>query len=142
MTLFTRERDTASTMNGQTLADVRRGMIPAHIYNDRALFELERERIFGRAWIFVAHESEIAKPGDYVVRRVLDDSFIVVRDERNEVRAHFNMCLHRGMQVCRAEIGNASHFRCPYHGWSYRNAASAARASVCCRPRIWTATTA
>ncbi|EUA02994.1 naphthalene dioxygenase large subunit [Mycobacterium kansasii 824] len=31
------------------------------------------------------------------------------------------MCLHRGMQVCRAEIGNASNFRCPYHGWSYRN---------------------
>ena len=31
------------------------------------------------------------------------------------------MCLHRGMQVCRAEMGNASHFRCPYHGWSYRN---------------------
>ena len=61
------------------------------------------------------------RPGDYVVRRVLDDSFIVVRDERGRVRVHFNMCLHRGMQVCRAEVGNASHFRCPYHGWSYRN---------------------
>jgi phenylpropionate dioxygenase-like ring-hydroxylating dioxygenase large terminal subunit len=23
--------------------------------------------------------------------------------------------------VCRAEMGNASNFRCPYHGWSYRN---------------------
>ena len=33
----------------------------------------------------------------------------------------FNMCLHRGMQVCRAEMGNASNFRCPYHGWTYRN---------------------
>jgi phenylpropionate dioxygenase-like ring-hydroxylating dioxygenase large terminal subunit len=103
------------------LDDVRRGMIPAHIYNDRELFELEKERIFGRAWTFVAHESEIAKPGDYVVRRVLEDSFIVTRDEQGEIRAHFNMCLHRGMQVCRAEMGNASHFRCPYHGWSYRN---------------------
>lgn len=108
-------------MTSETLDDVRRGMIPAYIYNDRELFELEKERIFGRAWIFVAHESELAKPGDYVVRRVLDDSFIIVRDEHGEVRAHFNMCLHRGMQVCRAEIGNASHFRCPYHGWAYRN---------------------
>jgi phenylpropionate dioxygenase-like ring-hydroxylating dioxygenase large terminal subunit len=108
-------------MNGQTLAHVRRGMVPAHIYNDPDLFKLEQERIFGRAWIFVAHESEIARPGDYVVRRVLDDSFIIVRDESGVVRAHFNMCLHRGMQICRAEIGNASHFRCPYHGWSYRN---------------------
>ena len=108
---------------GQTavLDAVRRGMIPAHIYNDREVFELEKERLFSRAWLFVGHESEIPQPGDYVVRRVLEDSFIVARDEAGEVRAHFNMCLHRGMQVCRAEMGNASHFRCPYHGWSYRN---------------------
>ena len=110
-------------MSDQTdvLADVRRGMIPAHVYNDREIFELEKERIFSRAWVFVGHESEIARAGDYVVRRVLEDSFIVTRDEQGEIRAHFNMCLHRGMQVCRAEMGNASHFRCPYHGWSYRN---------------------
>ena len=103
------------------VGNVRNGMIPAHIYNDRAVFELEAERVFGRSWIFVGHESEIPAPGDYLVRRVLKDSFIVVRDEAGQVRAHFNMCLHRGMQVCRAEMGNASHFRCPYHGWSYRN---------------------
>ena len=103
------------------VGDVRNGMIPAHIYNDRAVFELEAERVFGRSWVFVGHESEIPAAGDYVVRRVLKDSFIVVRDEEGQIRAHFNMCLHRGMQVCRAEMGNASHFRCPYHGWSYRN---------------------
>ncbi|MBW0101741.1 Rieske 2Fe-2S domain-containing protein [Pseudonocardia sp. KRD291] len=110
-------------MTDQTdvLDAVRRGMIPAHVYNDREIFELEKERVFSRAWVFVGHESEIARPGDYVVRRVLEDSFIVTRDEKGEIRAHFNMCLHRGMQVCRAEMGNASHFRCPYHGWSYRN---------------------
>ncbi|WP_439591143.1 Rieske 2Fe-2S domain-containing protein [Microbacterium sp.] len=103
------------------IEDVRRGMIPAHIYNDEEIFEQEKSKLFSRAWIFVGHESEIPQPGDYVVRHVLDDSFIVVRDESGEIRAHFNMCLHRGMQVCRAEVGNASHFRCPYHGWSYRN---------------------
>ena len=103
------------------LADVRRGMIPAHVYNDDELFRLERDRVFSRSWMFVAHESELPQPGDYVVRRVLDDSFIVARDEGGTVRAMFNMCLHRGMQVCRAELGNASHFRCPYHGWTYRN---------------------
>jgi phenylpropionate dioxygenase-like ring-hydroxylating dioxygenase large terminal subunit len=55
----------------KVLADVRRGMIPAHIYNDEEIFRLERERLFGRAWIFVGHESEVPQPGDYVVRRVL-----------------------------------------------------------------------
>jgi phenylpropionate dioxygenase-like ring-hydroxylating dioxygenase large terminal subunit len=105
----------------RVLEDVRRGMIPAHIYNDEEIFRLERERLFSRAWMFVGHESEVPQPGDYVVRRVLEDSFIVSRGEDGQVRALFNMCLHRGMQVCRAEMGNASHFRCPYHGWSYRN---------------------
>ena len=105
---------------------IERGMIPAHVYSDQTLFELEREEIFGRAWVFVAHESEIPTPGDFVVRRIVDDSFIVVRDREGDIRVHFNMCIHRGMQVCRAEQGNASHFRCPYHGWSYRNDGSLA----------------
>ncbi|HKR70167.1 MAG TPA: aromatic ring-hydroxylating dioxygenase subunit alpha [Streptosporangiaceae bacterium] len=103
------------------LQDVRRGMVPAHVYNDAEIFRLERDRLFARAWVFVAHESEIPSAGDYVVRRVLGDSFIVVRDETGVVRVMFNMCLHKGMQVCRAEMGNASHFRCPYHAWTYRN---------------------
>jgi len=96
-------------------------MIPAHIYNDSELYALEKERLFARSWLFIAHESEVPQPGDYVVRRVLDDSFIISRGSSGQVRAMFNMCLHRGMQICRAEMGNASHFRCPYHGWSYRN---------------------
>jgi len=103
------------------LDDVRSGMIPARVYSDPAIFDLERDRVFGRAWVFLAHESEIPEPGDYVVRRIVDDSFIVTRDERGVVRVLFNMCLHRGMQVCRSELGNTSHFRCPYHAWTYKN---------------------
>ena len=103
------------------VTQVRRGMVPAHIYGDPDVFAAERDRLFPRSWVFLAHESEIPDPGDYVVRRILADSFIVVRDETGVVRVLFNMCLHRGMQVCRAELGNASHFRCPYHAWTYRN---------------------
>ena len=103
------------------VSQVRRGMVPAHVYDDPEIFALERDRLFTRSWVFLAHESEIPEPGDYVVRRVLADSFIVARDEAGVIRVMFNMCLHRGMQVCRAEMGNASHFRCPYHAWTYRN---------------------
>ncbi len=103
------------------VSDVRRGMIPAYVYADPEIFALERDRLFARSWVFLAHESEIPDPGDYVVRRVLADSFIVARDEAGVIRVMFNMCLHRGMQVCRAEMGNASHFRCPSHAWTYRN---------------------
>jgi len=115
-------RDDRSAVNlSEVISDVRRGMIPATIYSDSDLFELEKRRLFARAWMFLAHESEIPDPGDYVVRRIVDDSFIVCRDEAGAIRVLFNMCLHRGMQVCRSELGNTSHFRCPYHAWTYKN---------------------
>lgn len=103
------------------VGDIDRGLIAAEIYNDDEIFQMERDRVFSRAWVFLAHETEIPSPGDYVVRWLVDDSFIVARDEEDQVQVLYNMCLHRGMQICRAEIGNASHFRCPYHGWTYKN---------------------
>ncbi len=103
------------------LAHVRNGMIPPAIYSDPEVFALERERVFGQSWMYLAHESEIPHPGDYVVRRIVDDSFIVARDDGGTIGVHANVCRHRGMQVCRTERGNASHFRCPYHAWTYKN---------------------
>ena len=45
------------------VADVEQGMIPANVYSDDGVFELEKERVFGRAWMFLAHESEVPEPG-------------------------------------------------------------------------------
>ena len=95
--------------------------VPSGVINDPEVHRVERERVFGRTWVFLGHESEIREPGDYVVRYISENQFIVTRDEAGEIRAHFNSCRHRGMQVCRAEMGNASHYRCPYHGWTYNN---------------------
>ncbi|MBN9620536.1 MAG: Rieske 2Fe-2S domain-containing protein, partial [Actinobacteria bacterium] len=97
------------------------GRVPARIFNDPEIYALERTRLFAKAWMFLAHESEIPSPGDYVLRKIADNSIIVARDERGEVVAHLNMCRHRGNQVCKADMGNASHFRCSYHGWVYKN---------------------
>lgn len=105
----------------EVVSSVGRGRFPAGIYSDPEIFELERERLFNRTWQYLAHESEVPEPGDYVVRRILNDSFIVVRGEDGVVRVMLNMCRHRGMQVCRADAGNSSHFRCPYHAWTYKN---------------------
>ena len=106
----------------EVLADVRRGMIPAHIYNDREMFAAGEgaavRRGLGRSW-----RTNRRSPQARRLRRAPRAGRLVHRHPRREgeVRAQFNMCLHRGMQVCRAEMGNASHFRCPYHGWTYRN---------------------
>lgn len=97
------------------------GRVPALIYNDPRIHQAELERIFSRTWVFVGHESEIPHPGDYCLRYIADSAFIFVRDEAGEVHLFFDACRHRGTQLCRADMGNASHFRCPYHGWVFRN---------------------
>ncbi len=102
-------------------AAIGEGMIPAHVYGDPEVFDLERRHLFPHTWVFLGHTSEVPHSGDFVLRRIVDDSFIVTRDDTGEIRVHLNMCLHRGMQVCRAEMGNTRQFRCPYHAWSYRN---------------------
>ena len=110
----------------EVLQDARRtlqeeGKLLAKVYNEPAIFELEAKKIFSKTWIFLAHETEIPWPGDYVLRRVINDSFIVTRDEDGQIHVLFNMCKHRGMQLCRSDAGNASHFRCPYHGYTFSN---------------------
>jgi phenylpropionate dioxygenase-like ring-hydroxylating dioxygenase large terminal subunit len=97
------------------------GLVPARIFNDGEVHRLELERVFARAWCYVGHESEIPSAGDYCLRYVGQDPFIFVRDERGVIRLLFDGCRHRGALVCRAEKGNASHFRCSYHGWTYKN---------------------
>lgn len=101
--------------------DLARGVLSPRVYNDPDVHQAELERIFARCWVFVGHVSEIPTPGDYVLRTIGEDPFIVIRDEDGEIRVLLNHCMHRGTPVCRADKGNASHFRCPYHGWIYKN---------------------
>ena len=113
--------DDARSLIERSAAAMEEGRLPAKVFHHPGVFELEKQRIFGRSWVFLAHESEIPRPRDYVLRYIVNDSFIVSRDDAGTVRVLLNTCRHRGSQVCRAEAGNASHFRCPYHGWTYRN---------------------
>jgi PAH dioxygenase large subunit len=97
------------------------GRVSRRIFFDPGLYEQELERVFTRSWLFVAHASEIPAPGDYVTRLAGADPVIVTRTEQDAIRVYLNACRHRGMQVCRVDRGNSSHFRCPYHGWTYSN---------------------
>jgi PAH dioxygenase large subunit len=122
MTVASIKQKQAEALIGEAKADLEQGRLPVRMFSDQGVFELENERLWTRAWHFLGHESEIPKPGDYVVRSIGPyDSLILYRDEGGAVRAFNNICAHRGMRLCRAEMGNTSHFRCPYHGWTYND---------------------
>ena len=89
-------------------------------YVDPAVFALEQERIFRRAWLYLAHESEIPGPGDYVLVTLGPAEVIAVRREDGGVSVLHNRCAHRGARIVSEPRGNTRQLRCPYHAWSYR----------------------
>jgi 3-phenylpropionate/trans-cinnamate dioxygenase alpha subunit len=101
------------------LVSLERGEVDRRIFSDPGIFELEIERIFGRAWLFLCHESQIRNAGDFFASVMGRDNVLVVRQKDGSVKALLNTCAHRGNAVCRAEEGNARTFLCTYHGWSY-----------------------
>ena len=111
--------------SGQDMFDfddlVRDDRLSSKIYTDPRIFDLEMAHIFGGTWVFVAHESQIAKPGDFITTTVGKQPIIVTRDKKGELHALFNRCTHRGVTVCREEAGNSNGFTCPYHGWAFNN---------------------
>ena len=88
-------------------------------FTDPAVFEIEKKRVFDSTWLYVGHESEVAKRGDYITRKVGGRPVIFVRDDRNQVRVFFNTCPHRGNAICREHSGNGKSFQCFYHAWTF-----------------------
>ena len=94
-------------------------MVHNRVYTDPDIFDAEMRNLFENGWCYVAHESEIEKPGDFRTSAIGRVPVIVSRGDDNKVYVNVNACRHRGTLVCREEYGNTRFFVCPYHGWSY-----------------------
>jgi len=93
--------------------------LPGRFYWDPEIFEQERQRIFRRSWQYVGHVSMLPEPGSYIVREILDQSVVVLRDRAGELRAFFNVCQHRAHRLLEGEGRLAAVITCPYHAWAY-----------------------
>ena len=101
------------------LVDAEAGIISREIFVNPDIYQQELEQIFARTWLFVGHESQVSKPGDYFISSMGEESVILCRDRESRIHVFLNSCRHRGMKVCRYDEGNTPVFTCPYHGWSY-----------------------
>jgi phenylpropionate dioxygenase-like ring-hydroxylating dioxygenase large terminal subunit len=106
--------------SAETLASfVQPARVHRSLYSDPAIFDLEMERIFGAAWIYVGHESQVKNPGDYFATFIGKKPVVLVRDAEGEIRVIHNQCAHRGALVVANDKGHAEEFQCCYHGWTY-----------------------
>ena len=93
--------------------------VDAGRYTDRDWAEAERERLWMRCWQVAGRETDIPEAGDWMVHRLYDQSWIVVRGRDRVVRGFVNSCRHRGNALCNADKGRDARFTCPYHNWTY-----------------------
>jgi phenylpropionate dioxygenase-like ring-hydroxylating dioxygenase large terminal subunit len=88
-------------------------------YKDPVIYAKELDKIIFNSWVFAGHVSQVPKPGDFFLFTLADESIIIVRTAADEVAAYYNVCRHRGSQLCKESKGNLKRFTCPYHAWTY-----------------------
>jgi benzoate/toluate 1,2-dioxygenase alpha subunit len=89
------------------------------IYSDPAIFDLELKRIFAKAWIYICHESQLKRPGDYVATDIAHQPIFAMRTTKGGVSVYFDACAHRGARLTTGRTGHAPTITCRYHGWCF-----------------------
>lgn len=113
---------------GQHIID--HGMRPAELvqgdrvhrdlYLSSDIFELERRRLFHRAWLFVGHDSQIPESGDFISCELAGEPVLMLRREDGSIVVLHNRCAHKGAPLVSAQSGRIARvLRCAYHGWTY-----------------------
>jgi Rieske 2Fe-2S family protein len=91
---------------------------PGFIYTSPEVYAAEKREIFMREWLCVGREEQVARQGDYMALRIVDEPLLVVRGENDLIHAFSNICAHRGVEIATG-TGNKRAFVCPFHGWTY-----------------------
>ena len=93
--------------------------IDRSIYCDRAVFEAEMRNIFEGSWIFLCHEGQVAKPGDYFATEMGRQPVFISRQQDGSLACFINACSHRGAILTPLKQGHAKVLTCRFHGWSF-----------------------
>lgn len=100
---------------------VRETEVHRDVYTSPAVFDAEMRHVFGNAWVYVGHASQIPNLGDFTTTTIGTTPVVMVRQAQGAIGVLINRCPHKGTRVANEPCGNAGRFfRCPYHAWSFR----------------------
>lgn len=118
--LIARQHHTPDYSQEELASLVEPNRVHRDVYLDPEIFDLEMERIWGQAWVFVGHDSQVKNPGDFISTTIGKEPVLMVRDKQGNVNVIYNRCGHKGAKVVGKACGNTALFRCPYHGWTFQ----------------------
>jgi phenylpropionate dioxygenase-like ring-hydroxylating dioxygenase large terminal subunit len=93
--------------------------IPLGRYIDPQFYELEREHLWKKSWLYAGHITELETQGSYKLCDIAGAPIVLVRGNDDVIRAFYNSCRHRGAPVVRGACGEARMLVCQYHSWGY-----------------------
>ena len=103
---------------GYVINPARSLSLNAEAYTDQRWYNIDCASIIRRTWQWVCHNEKLRDAGSYVTTSIDNQPVLIVRDREGELRAFYNVCKHRAMQLLEGE-GNSNKIMCPYHAWTY-----------------------
>ena len=105
------------------MTDELQAALPREMYVDAAHWAVERDAVLYGEWYCVGRVDDLglATPKRVVAVDVAGESVLVTSAEDGTLHAAYNVCRHRGSQLCPPEspARDAGSLRCPYHSWTY-----------------------
>jgi phenylpropionate dioxygenase-like ring-hydroxylating dioxygenase large terminal subunit len=91
------------------------------VYTSQEIFDQEMRLIFGQAWVYVGHDSQVPNPGDYFTTRIGLEDVVMVRGKDGAINVLYNRCPHKGAKLVSDGCGHVGPlFMCPYHAWTFK----------------------
>ncbi len=88
-------------------------------YYSREFMQKEWTHLWPRVWLLVGVTPDIPEAGDYLTFEHGHESFLVVRQEDNSIKAFYNVCPHRANRIALNDSGSVDKFTCAFHGWKF-----------------------
>ena len=94
-------------------------MLNSSYYKKNKIFNIEKNKIFYKNWIFLALTNEFKNDDSAIVKSIFNQEIIITK-KNNFFKAFLNICPHRFNKILEKDKSFSSKkFRCSYHGWCF-----------------------
>jgi len=93
--------------------------VPTNFYTDQGIYDLIRDMVFEKSWLYAADASVIQEAGDVhpfqFMEGLFDEPLFFSKDKSGQRHCLSNVCTHRG-NILLSGSANRKNVSCSYHG--------------------------